>query len=90
MICTYSETDYALNVLRSERRDRGLSEPVPLSLEIAEKKPEIQLGESFTQMLNRLIEAAEEHGFLPLCVAFDRNGIESRGEDSIRELEPVT
>ena len=56
MICTYSETDYALNVLRSERRDRGLSEPVPLSLEIAEKKPEIQLGESFTQMLNRLIE----------------------------------
>ena len=42
--------------------------------------------ENLNLVLNRLIEAAEEHGFLPLCVAFDRNGIESRGEESIREF----
>ena len=42
--------------------------------------------ENLNLVLNRLVEAAEEHGFLPLCIAFDRNGIESRGEESIREF----
>ena len=42
--------------------------------------------ENLNLVLNRLIEAAEEHGFLPLCIAFDRNGVESRGEESIREF----
>ena len=42
--------------------------------------------ENLNLVLNRLVEAAEEHGFLPLCIAFDRNGIESRGEESILEF----
>lgn len=40
--------------------------------------------ENLTLVLNQLIEASE--GYLPLCVAFDRSSIESRGEESIREL----
>ena len=42
--------------------------------------------ENLNLMLNRLIEATESESFLPLCVAFDRSGVESRGEESIREL----
>ena len=42
--------------------------------------------ENLNLVLNRLIEATEPRGVLPLCVAFDRSGIESRGEESIREL----
>ena len=42
--------------------------------------------ENLNLMLNRLIEATEPRGFLPLCVAFDRSGVESRGEESIREF----
>ena len=42
--------------------------------------------ENLNLMLNRLIEATESRGFLPMCVAFDRSGVESRGEESIREL----
>ena len=42
--------------------------------------------EHLNLMLNRLIEATEPRGFLPLCVAFDRSGVESRGEESIREF----
>lgn len=42
--------------------------------------------ENLNLVLNRLIEATEKQGFLPLCVAFDRIGVESRGEESIREF----
>ena len=42
--------------------------------------------ENLNLMLNWLIEATDRHGFLPMFVAFDRNGVESRGEESIREL----
>ena len=42
--------------------------------------------ENLNLMLSRLIEATESRNFLPLCVAFDRSGVESRGEESIREL----
>ena len=42
--------------------------------------------ENLNLMLNKLIEATESQAFLPLCVAFDRSGVEARGEQSIREL----
>ena len=42
--------------------------------------------ENLNLVLNRLIEATEKQGYLPLCVAFDRIGVESRGEESIREF----
>ena len=42
--------------------------------------------ENLNLALNRLIEATEARGYLPLCVAFDRSGVESRGEESIREF----
>ena len=42
--------------------------------------------ENLNLMLNRLIEATENRAFLPLCIAFDRSGVESRGEESIREF----
>ena len=42
--------------------------------------------ENLNLALNRLIESTENSGFIPLCVAFDRNGIEARGEESIREF----
>ena len=42
--------------------------------------------ENLNLMLNRLIEATETRAFLPMCVAFDRSGVESRGEESIREF----
>lgn len=42
--------------------------------------------ENLNLVLNRLIEAAESRDCLPLCIAFDRSGVESRGEESIREL----
>ena len=42
--------------------------------------------ENLNLMLNWLIEATDRHGFLPMFVAFDRNGVESRGEESIREF----
>ena len=41
--------------------------------------------ENLNLVLNRLIEATDSRDFLPLCVAFDRNGIEARGEESINE-----
>ena len=34
--------------------------------------------ENLNLMLNRLIEATEDRGILPVCVAFDRSGVESR------------
>ena len=36
--------------------------------------------ENLNLVLNRLIEATEKQGYLPLCIAFDRIGVESRGE----------
>lgn len=42
--------------------------------------------ENLNLVLGRLIEVTESRGFLPLCVAFDRSGVESRGEESIREF----
>ena len=42
--------------------------------------------ENLNLVLNRLIEATESRGYLPMCVAFDRSGVESRGEESIREF----
>ena len=42
--------------------------------------------ENLNLVLNRLIEATEKAGFLPLCITFDRIGVESRGEESIREF----
>ena len=42
--------------------------------------------ENLNLVLNRLIEATEQQGFLPMCVAFDRSGIESRGEESLQEF----
>ncbi len=42
--------------------------------------------ENLNLVLNQLIEAAEDQGFLPMCAAFDRAAIESRGEESIREF----
>ena len=42
--------------------------------------------ENLNLVLNRLIEATEGRAFLPLCVAFDRSGVESRGDESIQEF----
>ena len=42
--------------------------------------------ENLNLVLNHLIETAASRAFLPLCVAFDRSGVESRGEESLREL----
>lgn len=42
--------------------------------------------ENLNLMLNRLIEATDFRGYLPLFVAFDRNCVESRGEESIQEF----
>jgi len=42
--------------------------------------------ENLNLILNRLIEATEQRGYLPMCISFDRSGIESRGEESIREF----
>lgn len=42
--------------------------------------------ENLNLMLNQLIQVTDERGFLPMCVLFDRSGIESRGEESIREF----
>ena len=42
--------------------------------------------ENLNLVLNRLIEATEGEAFLPLCIAFDRSGVESRGQESIREF----
>lgn len=42
--------------------------------------------ENLNYALNQLIRAAEGRGFLPLCVTFDRSGIEARGEASVREF----
>ena len=42
--------------------------------------------ENLNLILNHLIDAAESRHFLPLCVAFDRNGVEARGEESVREF----
>lgn len=42
--------------------------------------------ENLNLMLNRLIDATDSRGYLPLFVAFDRSGVKSRGEESIREF----
>ena len=42
--------------------------------------------ENLNLVLNRLIDSTESRPYLPLCVAFDRSGVESRGEESIREF----
>ena len=42
--------------------------------------------ENLNLVLGKLIDATKEQPFLPLCIAFDRNGTEARGEESIREL----
>ena len=42
--------------------------------------------ENLNLIMNCLIDAAESRNCLPLCVAFDRNGVEARGEESIREF----
>ena len=42
--------------------------------------------ENLNLVLNRLIEATESQNILPMCVAFDRSGVESRGEESTREF----
>lgn len=42
--------------------------------------------ENLNLMLSRLIEATEGRGILPVCVAFDRSGVESRGEQSLLEF----
>ena len=42
--------------------------------------------ENLNLVLGRLIEITESRGFLPLCVAFDRNGVEARGKKSISEF----
>ena len=45
--------------------------------------------ENLNLILNQLIHATEGGDYLPLCVTFDRSSIESRGEESIRELLSV-
>lgn len=42
--------------------------------------------ENLNLILGRLIESTENRAFLPLCIAFDRSGVESRGEESVREF----
>ena len=42
--------------------------------------------ENLNLVLNRLIDSTESRPYLPLCVAFDRSGVESRGAESIREF----
>ena len=42
--------------------------------------------ENLNLALNRLIETTDSSAFLPLCIAFDRSGVESRGEESLREF----
>ena len=42
--------------------------------------------ENLNLVLDRLIAATESQPFLPMCVAFDRSGVESRGAESIGEF----
>ena len=42
--------------------------------------------ENLNLMLDHLIHAAEDKGYLPLCFTFDRSSIESRGEESLGEF----
>ena len=42
--------------------------------------------ENLNLVLNRLIQATEGRGFLPLCISLDRSSVESRGEESLREF----
>ena len=42
--------------------------------------------ENLNLVLDGLISATESTPFLPMCVAFDRNGVESRGAESIGEF----
>ena len=42
--------------------------------------------ENLNLILSHLIQTAESRAFLPLCVAFDRSGVEARGEESLREF----
>lgn len=42
--------------------------------------------ENLNLVLDGLISATESTPFLPMCVAFDRNGVESRGAENIGEF----
>lgn len=42
--------------------------------------------ENLNLVLNCLIDTAESRHYLPLCVAFDRNSVEAREEESVREF----
>ena len=42
--------------------------------------------ENLNLILGHLIRAAEKHHYLPVCIAFDRTGLEARGEESLGEF----
>lgn len=42
--------------------------------------------ENLNLILGHLIRAAEEHHYLPVCIAFDRTALEARGEESLEEF----
>ena len=42
--------------------------------------------ENLNLVLEHLIRATEGTDFLPMCIAFDRSGVESRGEEGIQEF----
>ena len=46
-------------------------------------------AENLNLVLKSLIEVAEPRNVLPMCVTFDRSGVESRGEESIQELVTI-
>ena len=45
--------------------------------------------ENLNLVLDNLIRATEGTEYLPMCIAFDRSSIESRGEESIQEFLSV-
>ena len=45
--------------------------------------------ENLNLVLDHLIRATEDTDYLPMCIAFDRSSIESRGEESIQEFLSV-
>ncbi|MBQ6325090.1 MAG: GGDEF domain-containing protein [Clostridia bacterium] len=45
--------------------------------------------ENLNLVLDHLIRATEGTDYLPMCIAFDRSSIESRGEESLREFLSV-
>lgn len=42
--------------------------------------------ENLNLVLSQLIQATENRGFLPVCIPFDRSGIEARGDVSLQEF----